>query len=199
MSIESKINSLITAANTKTGKTDADLTSAMQSLVDGYGGGGAPIYRTTEGMAYTPHEVWTAITAPASGFRNNMFRGAAELVDFEWDAPGNFGNQLVFDGCPKLVSVKLPKCTGMWLGNTNCFTGSCTALRTVKLGSIGTPVVRMDAGPFRVPGPVTLTLYVDAATLADIPALVKDKVPGYWPANTTVVYKNSTTGDVIEG
>lgn len=47
MSIESKISSLITAANTKTGKTDADLTSAMQSLVDGYGGGGAPIYRTT--------------------------------------------------------------------------------------------------------------------------------------------------------
>ena len=40
MSVESKINSLITAANAKTGKTDADLTSAMQSLVDGYGGGG---------------------------------------------------------------------------------------------------------------------------------------------------------------
>ena len=38
MSVESKINSLITAANTKTGKTDADLTSAVQSLVDGYGG-----------------------------------------------------------------------------------------------------------------------------------------------------------------
>lgn len=35
MSIESKISSLITVANTKTGKTDADLTSAMQSLVDG--------------------------------------------------------------------------------------------------------------------------------------------------------------------
>lgn len=40
MSVESKINSLITAANTKTGKTDANLTSAVQSLVDGYGGGG---------------------------------------------------------------------------------------------------------------------------------------------------------------
>lgn len=39
MSIESKINSLITAANTKTGKTDANLTSAVQSLVDGYGMG----------------------------------------------------------------------------------------------------------------------------------------------------------------
>lgn len=40
MSVERKINSLITAANTKTGKTDANLTSAVQSLVDGYGGGG---------------------------------------------------------------------------------------------------------------------------------------------------------------
>nr|DAE38877.1 MAG TPA: hypothetical protein [Caudoviricetes sp.] len=41
MSVESKINNLISAANTKTGKTDSDLTNAMQSLVDGYGGGAA--------------------------------------------------------------------------------------------------------------------------------------------------------------
>ena len=128
-----------------------------------------------------------------------MFRGASELIDFEWDVIGNLGSRYVFFGCTKLESVKLPKCTGMWLGNTNCFGSGNTALRTVELGSIGTPVVRMDAGPFRVPGPVTLTLYVDATTLEDIPTLVKDKVPSMWPANTTVVYKNSTTGEVIEG
>ena len=37
MSIKTKIRSLIEAANAKTGKGDADLTTAVQSLIDGYG------------------------------------------------------------------------------------------------------------------------------------------------------------------
>ena len=37
MSVKSKIQALITAANAKTGKGDADLTTAVQSLIDGYG------------------------------------------------------------------------------------------------------------------------------------------------------------------
>ena len=37
MSVKSKIQALITAANAKTGKSDADLTTAVQSLIDGYG------------------------------------------------------------------------------------------------------------------------------------------------------------------
>lgn len=39
MSIKSKIESLITAGNETTGEADTDLTSVVQSLVDGYGGG----------------------------------------------------------------------------------------------------------------------------------------------------------------
>ena len=37
MSIKTKIRSLIDAANAETGKDDADLTTAVQSLIDGYG------------------------------------------------------------------------------------------------------------------------------------------------------------------
>ena len=37
MSVKSKIQALITAANAKTGKSDTDLTAAVQSLIDGYG------------------------------------------------------------------------------------------------------------------------------------------------------------------
>lgn len=40
MSILSKLQSLLTAANTKTGQSDTTLTDAMQTLVDGYGQGG---------------------------------------------------------------------------------------------------------------------------------------------------------------
>ena len=42
MSISSKIESLITAANSVTGESRTDLTSAVQDLKDGYGGGGLP-------------------------------------------------------------------------------------------------------------------------------------------------------------
>ena len=42
MSIPGKINSLITAANTKTGESDTTLTDAVQRLCDGYGGGFEP-------------------------------------------------------------------------------------------------------------------------------------------------------------
>ena len=37
MSVKSKIQALITAANAKTGKSDTNLTAAVQSLIDGYG------------------------------------------------------------------------------------------------------------------------------------------------------------------
>ncbi len=40
MSIRSKIQALITAANAKTGESDTTLTDAVQTLVDGYGQGG---------------------------------------------------------------------------------------------------------------------------------------------------------------
>jgi hypothetical protein len=43
VSIKSKIQSLITAANAKTGESDATLTDAVQTLVDGYGQGGTTI------------------------------------------------------------------------------------------------------------------------------------------------------------
>lgn len=44
MSVKSKIQALITAANTKTGETDTTLTDAVQTLVDGYGEGAGGDY-----------------------------------------------------------------------------------------------------------------------------------------------------------
>lgn len=43
MSIRSKIQSLITAANATTGESDTTLTDAVQTLIDGYGQGGEEI------------------------------------------------------------------------------------------------------------------------------------------------------------
>lgn len=50
MSIYSKIQSLLTAANTKTGESDTTLTDAVQTLIDGYGQGGGGVASGT----YTP-------------------------------------------------------------------------------------------------------------------------------------------------
>ena len=50
MSIKSKIQALIAAANTATGESDATLTDAVQTLVDGYGQGGGGEW-TTNGVA----------------------------------------------------------------------------------------------------------------------------------------------------
>lgn len=64
MSIKSKIQALIIAANTKTGESDTTLTDAVQTLVDGYGqDGGSQITKdewtlasdyngTTQGFYY---------------------------------------------------------------------------------------------------------------------------------------------------
>ena len=53
MSLKSKIQALITAANAKTGKSDTDLTAAVQSLIDGYGAAVEQISFTIDGETFS--------------------------------------------------------------------------------------------------------------------------------------------------
>lgn len=62
MSIRSKIQSLITAANAKTGESDTTLTDAVQTLVDGYGQGGGV---TTQPLSVTENGTYTAPSGTA--------------------------------------------------------------------------------------------------------------------------------------
>ena len=197
LTTDTELKSIADAIRTKGGTSETlSYPDGFVSAIDNISsGGGETIYRTLEGMAYTANEKWSAFSSPESSFRSNMFRGAEELLSFEWDCAGRAGAQYVFFNCPKLQSVKLPKCSGMWLGNTHFFT-NCPALKTIVLGSVGTPVTRMDAGGFNVSP--ELTIYVDASTIADIPSLITDNVPSKWGTGTTVIYRNSTTGEVIE-
>lgn len=48
MSIYSKLSSLLTAANNKTGESDTTLTDAVQTLIDGYGQGGGGYFELLE-------------------------------------------------------------------------------------------------------------------------------------------------------
>lgn len=82
MSIRSKIQALITAANTKTGESDTTLTDAVQSLVDGYGqgGGGDPWELIAD---YTSDAVSTIVAAGVpSAYQNEALYKIEILVEF---------------------------------------------------------------------------------------------------------------------
>lgn len=194
MALIDKLTAIADAIRAKTGKTATMTLDEMPTEIAGIETD--PVYAAASGMLYKPNMELNAaeITRPPS-LTNSMFRQAVELETFDCDFPGLVGAQFLFYGCSKLKTVNLPRCTGMWLGNTHTF-GANPALEKVTLGSVGVSVTRMDAGSFASPA-VTLELYVDAETIADIPDLIKNYLPGQWNSEATIIYRNSTTGEVI--
>lgn len=93
-----------------------------------------------------------------------------------------------------IVTLELPS-----LQSSNTYIAShCEKLQTVTLGSVGVAVNSLYVRAFRdCTNPnLTITIYVDAATLADIPTAVSGNSP-FGAVNATIIYKNSTTGEVI--
>lgn len=108
MSILSKIQSLITAANAKTGESDATLTDAVQTLVDGYGQGGGSgsglsvLASGTYTLAEGTKTLQIPVTAPITGtpkeayiYRDDTITGTESLAAFVLlDAP----TEVTYDG-----------------------------------------------------------------------------------------------------
>ena len=93
-----------------------------------------------------------------------------------------------------IITLELPS-----LRSDNTYiAGNCEKLQTVTLGSVGVAVSSIYGRAFRnCTNPnLIITIYVDAATLADIPADVSGNSP-FGAVNATIIYKNSTTGEVI--
>ena len=190
--IKAQLQADITAANEVTGKTDTTVHDAVNSLIEGFG----EAYVAASGALYKKHMELNAIgNTVFPGWQGSGFQGATEMETFYSNYGGLIGAQYLFDGCSKLREVYLPKCTGLWLGNTHTFSDT-PSLEKVSIGSIGCPVTRMDAGSFRTP-PITLEIFVDATTIAEIPTLITNNVPSAWNVDATVIYRNSTTGEVI--
>lgn len=214
MSVESKINSLITAANTKTGKTDADLTSAMQSLVDGYGGG-ETVYMASSGsfamykkrmdFPYngTPNlencSELEEIHAPVfAGRMSNFLRNCAKLKIV--DIPGVTAlAAYIFSGCSQLETLNFPNMSNdqyAWRDSAT-FRG-CTSLKNVQFGSIGHsayPTGESTRSPFAMCKQADLTITIYVPDDAELPIANQP-----WGAtNATIVYRSVTTGEVIEG
>lgn len=113
MSIISKINNLIKKANETTKKQDADLTSAIGSLIDGFGGGGSEnVTRVTfDSKNRTVH------IPRLNGCRSFMIyrEDYAEIVTPDKAAVGTILGALLFiDGMSVRVSGSLSTTTGMF-------------------------------------------------------------------------------------
>lgn len=133
-----------------------------------------------------------------------MYNSATELVSLKltnWNPTtstslGLWAGSLAsfMRGCSKLTTVTLPKAQYL----TKYFCRECTALNAVQLGSIGYPVTSIDALAFDGCSneEITFTIYVDATTMDGIPAAVSGNSP-FGAVNATIIYKNSTTGEVI--
>ena len=203
MALIDKLTAIANAIRNKTGKTDPMTLDQMPAEIEGIeaGGGGEEIFYALSGVPYTRNTVLEETVSivspshPKPEFGKCFYDGATEMETFTTNYPGLLGAMYCFAGCSKLREAYFPKVNGMWLGNTHFFMNN-PALEKVSIGSIGCAVTRMDAGSFNTP-PITLELYVDAETIADIPDLIKNNVPGKWNANATVIYRNSTTGEVI--
>ena len=169
-------------------------------------GGGETTYYADSGLMYTANMVMPKLfLTPTDG----LYKNAAELVSIVCNDTRMLGgsgpNRIneYFNNCPKLTSVEFPYIQGLANTYVDRVFGNCPNLTTAIFGSVGYPItafanVSVTNSPFRYDSQagLTITIYVNAAALADIPADVAAKQP--WGAdNATVVYRSSVTGEII--
>lgn len=194
MSILSKIQSLISAANSATGESDTTLTDAVQTLVDGYGqGGGEEWFMSPVNGAYYTKKVQQTLTNFNTRYYGSLRWGhmpeleEIEIIGFTGLAGGQ--NAPLFEDNPKLTKISLPSMTA----SSSILYESGTSVKEITFGSIGHAVTTLSNLTFRymTQNDLTITLYVaDDATLplANSP----------WGAtNATIIYRSATTGEVI--
>lgn len=98
MAIITKINSMIDKANSATGKDDIDLTSAIQSLVDGYGKGGGDVPVGTisinsDGM----YDVSDYANADVYFDQFSNFEYEENPSPSDWERPADWQSEAVYD------------------------------------------------------------------------------------------------------
>lgn len=185
-----KVKTKLGLSSLKWGDFETKLDEAMSGDV---------IFYTPQGNGYKANtELSVVQVLPA------MYNAATELVSLKltnWNPTstsslGLWSGSLTnfIRGCSKLTTVTLPKAQYL----TKYFCRECTALNAVQLGSIGYPVTSIDALAFDGCSneELSFTIYVDATTMDGIPAAVSGSSP-FGAVNATIIYKNSTTGEVI--
>lgn len=150
------------------------------------------LYFTPYGVGYIPDMVLDCTTLEAS------FKGADHLKSLElplWnptssmDTWGGRSGMFQSAGLERLLLPRLQYGSHYWAREA-------TALQVCQLGSIGYPVDSLGLYFFYncLQSELEITVYVNAETLAD--AVIAGTAP-WGAANATIIYRNSTTGEVI--
>lgn len=193
---EADWQSICDATREKTGGTEKLLSGEVAAAIGGIEEG-EQVYTADSGAIYRREMVLNAegCDNAAPTFTKSQFKYATEMVTFESNYEGQLTSDYLFWGCTALKTVTLPKCTGIRSTGNTIFGGN-QHLERVTMGSIGNPVTIMAAGPFTV-ATVTLELYVSYTTIANANAQVGANIPSIWGENTTIIYRNATTGEVL--
>lgn len=202
--LESDLTDVADAIRAKTGGTaDLAFPADFVSEIGSISGGGDTVYYGTYGIPYAKNIVVPETVTTISGV---AFYLCSELETIS--ALGVTKGTAYLGGreCAKLRSVYCPRATTIEQYFIRQQNNSHNKLESVEVGSIGHPVTTLSARNWRYgshAAELTVTIYVDASTLADIPSNVSNYAngndAGYAPSGSTVtvIYKNSTTGEVI--
>lgn len=155
------------------------------------------LFNNDSGSLYTKNMILTDLIASNEvGKLNNMYTDCVRLETVEMDGGLRTGaDNGIFRGCENLRSAKLKNITSYG----HYIFRSCLSLENAELGYIGKPVIQMAVYTFYncTQNDLKITIYVDSTTLAGIPEEITSVSP--WGAtNATIIYRNSTTGEVIE-
>lgn len=205
--LDADLTSVADAIRAKTGGTadlqfPADFVSEIGSI-----SGGGEIYYTPNMVPYAKDMHIPGITMGIANF--GLMSGAENLETVICDDNRTLGGSnpnrvnAYFRDCTELISAEFPYLQGFLSSYINSFFSGCTSLKKVIFGSIGYPITNLQptATNDRIFSGLTqadlvITVYVNANTLADVPAEVTTLSP--WGAtNATIVYKSSVTGEVL--
>lgn len=193
--LDSDLTSVANAIRTK-GGTSAQLAfpaGFVSAIGDIPSGGGSQAYYFSDGRVYVEDIVFpdtiTNLTASFNGATN--VKTISGLAQTTTGAPAN-----QFRNLTNMESIVLPRACHLYAWAV----ASATKLKTAEFGSVGYPVtvVRNTAFQSDTQNDLTITMYVNASTLAEAQAITDVGTTAPWGAtNATIIYKSSSTGAVL--
>lgn len=191
LELNSKLAETLTSKGI-TASAEETTTSLINKVSDISGG----YYNTGDGKLYAKNMVLSNLNAnTAISSMNYLYSGCRYLESVVMSGGKISGfSSYIFSDCTCLKSAKINNITAYghyWFKN-------CKNLSKAQLGSIGFPVTSMAIYTFYgcTQTELEITIYVDAETLSDIPTDISSVSP-FGATNATIIYRNSTTGEVI--
>lgn len=161
--------------------------------------GGVNVYESTAGAMYTKILQLESTTLECN------YKGCTELEEVTAVNATSTPQGFLYNN-EKLRRAIFPKITNPANYLIRQQGSTYNKLEEVQIGSVGYPVTRIGSLNWRYGSHatvLTVTIYVDYTSVADIPTAITQYATGnsaYTPSGSTVnvVYRNSTTGEVIQ-